>query len=234
MEKEVLERMLAEGLSLEEIGRSLGRHPATVGYWVSKYGLKAAGRDLHRPKGCVSEVRLRALVERDLSQRQIAVELGVSQATVRYWLTRFSLRTTSRARRRRVPTHALERRAGHCAKHGDVEFVVTRNGDLICTACRANKVTEWRRRAKRTLVAEAGGACALCGYDELLAALEFHHLDPATKRFGIGTRGLARNIAALREEAAKCVLLCTRCHVEVENGHRELPANMLPAPQRPG
>ena len=42
-----------------------------------------------------------------------------------------------------------------------------------------------RRRIKRHLVGEAGGACELCGYDRCLAALQFHHVDRATKRFAL-------------------------------------------------
>jgi hypothetical protein len=50
-----------------------------------------------------------------------------------------------------------------------------------------------------------------------------NHLDPAEKRFGLGSRGLARSIAALREEARKCVLLCSNCHAQVEAGVVALP-----------
>jgi hypothetical protein len=62
----------------------------------------------------------------------------------------------------------------------------------------------------------------LCGYDECVAALHFHHVDPSTKRFTIG-RGMGVAMSALREEAAKCVLLCSNCHMAVESGLRALP-----------
>jgi hypothetical protein len=71
---------------------------------------------------------------------------------------------------------------------------------------------------KETLVAEAGGACAICGYSRCLAALEFHHLDRGTKSFALARRGITRSLAAAREEARKCVLLCANCHAEVEAG----------------
>ena len=88
-------------------------------------------------------------------------------------------------------------------------------------------MTEWRRRAKLRLIEEAGGACAVCGYDRCVRALHFHHVDPATKEFGIARRGHARAIAALREEAAKCVLLCSNCHAEVEAGLIEIGGQYL-------
>jgi hypothetical protein len=75
-----------------------------------------------------------------------------------------------------------------------------------------------RREIKRILVAEAGGACALCGYDRSPAGLQFHHVDPSTKGFGLAKGGLTRSLAAARAEASKCVLLCATCHAEVEAG----------------
>ncbi|MEA2179365.1 MAG: hypothetical protein QOG77_2662 [Solirubrobacteraceae bacterium] len=83
--------------------------------------------------------------------------------------------------------------------------------------CQSEQVIERRRRLRAQLVAEAGGACVLCGYHRYVGALHFHHVDPSTKRFQLGggaTRSLERN----RREAAKCVLLCSNCHAEVEAG----------------
>jgi hypothetical protein len=74
-----------------------------------------------------------------------------------------------------------------------------------------------RRKVKQLLVGELGGRCRLCGYDRCSAALEFHHLDPSEKEFGVASRG-ARSIARLRAEASKCILLCSNCHAEVESG----------------
>jgi hypothetical protein len=50
----------------------------------------------------------------------------------------------------------------------------------------------------------------------------FHHLDPLDKRVGISANGLTLSVEALRAEVAKCVLLCSNCHAEVENGDRTL------------
>jgi len=61
------------------------------------------------------------------------------------------------------------------------------------------------------------------GYDRYIGALHFHHLDPAQKEFGISRRGFTRSIQKMREEAAKCVLLCSNCHPEVEGGIATLP-----------
>ena len=79
-------------------------------------------------------------------------------------------------------------------------------------------VSARRRRMKETLVAEAGGACRICGYDRCLRAMQFHHLDPATKCFAVSQNGVTLALAAARAEASKCVLLCANCHAEVESG----------------
>jgi len=63
---------------------------------------------------------------------------------------------------------------------------------------------------KRILVEEAGGACVRCSFSEHLAALDFDHLDPTQKLYGV-LRG-NRSLAAAREEAKKCQLLCANCH----------------------
>jgi predicted Zn-ribbon and HTH transcriptional regulator len=100
-----------------------------------------------------------------------------------------------------------------------LEFVPNgRDGYLRCPKCRSEQVAKRRRRVKAILVAEAGGACKLCGYDRYQGALEFHHRDPDAKRFGLALGGLTQAIDRLRAEARKCVLLCSNCHAEVEGG----------------
>jgi cytochrome c553 len=72
------------------------------------------------------------------------------------------------------------------------------------------------------LVEEAGGCCAVCGYDRCLVNLHFHHVNPATKSFAISVAS-GKSIAAYREEAKKCVLVCANCHGEIETGMIESP-----------
>jgi cytochrome c553 len=75
---------------------------------------------------------------------------------------------------------------------------------------------------KQVLVAEAGGCCAVCGYDRTVVNLHFHHVDPAKKSFEVNvSRGKA--LEAYRQEAKKCVLVCANCHGEIEAGMIESP-----------
>lgn len=164
------------------------------------------------------------LIQADLTIREIAQELGCSTSTVGRWLREFDLKTTRAARRKPVGAPdasdrpRVERIESFCRTHGPTEFVRRSEGGWRCVRCRAEQVAAWRRRMKVRLVQEAGGCCRLCGYDRCAAALTFHHLDPAQKRFALGSRGLARSLERVRRETDKCVLLCANCHAEVEAG----------------
>ena len=46
---------------------------------------------------------------------------------------------------------------------------------------------------------------------------DFHHLDPSTKEFGIGSATTTRSRQAYFEEAKKCIMLCSNCHRKIEN-----------------
>jgi hypothetical protein len=60
-----------------------------------------------------------------------------------------------------------------------------------------------------------------------MRALHFHHLEPSQKRHEINAKGVAIALDKLRGEAQKCVLLCSNCHAEVEDGMAAIPAEML-------
>lgn len=95
------------------------------------------------------------------------------------------------------------------------EFYKRKRGDWAaeCKKCNIKRLRIKQRENKKILVQEAGGKCTSCGYNKSLSALSFHHVDPATKSFGIGNH-LSYNIDELREEAKKCILLCCNCHAE--------------------
>src|SRR6266480_6061491 len=100
MEKEFLERQLAEGRSLEHIGKRVGKHSSTVAYWVNRYGLIPIGRARHAAIGPVPRDVLEELVSAGLSVAEIGATLGRSRTSVRYWLERYGLKTQRAMRRR--------------------------------------------------------------------------------------------------------------------------------------
>lgn len=227
MDKGFLEQRLEQGMSFAEIGREIGRDPSTVSYWAKKHGLRACAQHArHTPRGALSKARLTALVSEGLVVREIAERVGRSERTVRYWIDRHGLQQPIKHRRSDVDAAqaaGLRSVVRDCAVHGRTRFVIENSGRARCARCRQQRVADWRRRTKALLVEEAGGQCAMCGYDRYAGALQFHHLDPGQKEFGLSVRGVARSIEKLRAEAAKCVLLCANCHAEVEGDISRVP-----------
>ncbi len=109
----------------------------------------------------------------------------------------------------------------HCRHHGDVEFGNYGAGGgryrWICKRCLGEAVTRRHQKVKRILVEEAGGGCAVCGYDRTVVNLHFHHVEPSKKSFSLTTAS-GKSLDSLREEATKCVLVCANCHGEIEAG----------------
>jgi transposase-like protein len=229
VDRESLEQLLAQGLSLERIGRRLGKDPSTVAYWVRRHGLEAVGREKHSPKGGIERGRLEELVEAGMTIAEIAREVGRSKGTVRHWLRKYGLRTENSRGRRGGESRRNAKEAGFliakmtCKHHGETEFILEGRGYYRCKRCRAEGVARHRQKVKAILVKEAGGSCVICGYDRHPRALQFHHLDPSEKRLGLSSQGVTYSLHLLRTEARKCVLLCANCHAEVEHGVTSLP-----------
>jgi hypothetical protein len=168
-----------------------------------------------------------SLVSEGLSIKQIASKRDVGASTVRYWLAKFELKTRSR-RSTRHDGQPGEERVLECRLHGSSLFIWQRSrARFICRKCRYEHVKRRRHKIRRILIDEAGGCCRLCGYDKCIRALDFHHLDPATKEFSIGSNRQSASLSRLRVEARKCVLLCNRCHAEVEAGVTKLPIALI-------
>lgn len=228
MDRGSLESLLGQGLSLAEIGRRFDRHEATVSYWMKKYGLEAVQRERHVARGGLERQQLAQLVEAGASIAEIASTVDRSKATVRHWLREYGLKTQRAEQRCSSPSTepVLQR---HCPSHGLTTFRRRSNGGYRCLKCRVEAVSRRRRKVKRVLVQEAGGRCAICNYDRSFAALEFHHIDPAEKRFALSHTGVTRSLERARQEAGKCVLLCANCHAEVEAGIRAVPTDDVAA-----
>jgi len=216
MEEDWLRSRLESGRSIESIAREVRKHPSTVAYWVTKHGLVSSHSERHKSREPLAREQLQRLVEDGLTIEQLAAALDRGHATVRYWLKRHGLTTVcARSLTRALPGDGALR---FCRRHGYSAFVKTRDGHWRCRRCRAQAVSDRRRRVKQILLEEAGGACVLCGYARYAGALQFHHVDPEAKAFALADGGLARSLERARAEAAKCVLVCANCHAEIEAG----------------
>ena len=81
---------------------------------------------------------------------------------------------------------------------------------------KANNRLNARRKAEKRLQVRAYKkevGCASCGYKDNPDILHFHHKDPSTKINNI-SRMLGKNhsMEKIKEEIAKCDLLCISCH----------------------
>jgi DNA-binding CsgD family transcriptional regulator len=82
------------------------------------------------------------------------------------------------------------------------------------------RVKKRRRKLKELAVEYKGGCCEIkhCGYNKCVDALEFHHLDPTQKDFGIASKGITRSWDKVKEELDKCIMVCSNCHREIHAG----------------
>jgi hypothetical protein len=176
---------------------------------------------------------LEALIAEGLTLDAMALRLGRSPATVRRQLRERGLQPAGSSITG-TGAHArpkLPRAVRECSVHGPTLFAQRSDGaGWRCLKCRSAAVTRRRQRIKAILVAEAGGRCAVCSYDRYPGVLQFHHRDPADKRFSLSEAGLARSLERARHEARKCVLLCANCHVEVEAGITSIPYDVRVGP----
>ena len=77
------------------------------------------------------------------------------------------------------------------------------------------RVQKWRLRQKQRAIDYKGGKCSACGYNKCPDALDFHHLDPTEKEFGLASSGITRAWERVKKELDKCILLCANCHREL-------------------
>lgn len=106
------------------------------------------------------------------------------------------------------------------------ELLARRRKRSVVTSTRYNKTEAGKAQAKRqrerltlrhaarVALARASG-CADCGRHD---SLQFHHLDPATKRVNVA-RMVSYSDAAFWIEVAKCIVVCQSCHTKRHNCH---------------
>lgn len=105
-----------------------------------------------------------------------------------------------------------------CSKHGLTTHVLDSTGRWRCRKCRVEAVQRRRDKIKEKAVQYKGCKCCICGYNKYIGALEFHHLDPNQKDFGIGSKGYTRSFDKVKKELDKCICVCANCHREIHAG----------------
>lgn len=167
------------------------------------------------------------LIERNLSTRKIGDEVGKGESSIKYWLKKYGLKTN----------FIQGNSKGHMVEYGQTkicskcknecntsDFFNSRklaNRYSYCKYCLNNMTVENQRKLKKKCIEYKGGKCVICSYDDYDGALDFHHLNPDEKDFTIA-EGKNRSFDNIKSELDKCVLLCCRCHREVEFRNTDL------------
>jgi len=75
----------------------------------------------------------------------------------------------------------------------------------------------FRKGIKQKCIEYKGNSCQKCGYSKTITGLCFHHLDTATKLFGITGPAFNKAWEIIKAELDKCILVCGNCHGEIHD-----------------
>lgn len=157
---------------------------------------------------------LSALVSQEKSISQMAIALDTSKTNIRYWLNKFNLKSKYRWKIEKRTTKNCPR----CQIEKSIkEFYKRRNkagASVYCKPCSNLEAIERFRRFKTLCVQYKGGKCVICGYNKSVSALDFHHINPKDKSFGIARTKSKKFDKKIKKELDKCNLLCANCHRE--------------------
>ncbi len=157
--------------------------------------------------------KIKELIERNMSIREIGKEIGLSATAVRYHLKKNGLKTDPKYF---IVPDDKTKVCRMCNVEKEVgEFMARKdrrnNVHSYCRSCLSAYGAKIEKNNKKELVEYKGGKCQNCGYSKSHSALEFHHLDPSKKDFTIGYKRRI-SLDKLKEEVDKCVMLCSNCH----------------------
>jgi hypothetical protein len=112
-----------------------------------------------------------------------------------------------------------------CSRHGISEHRLSVS-KWKCKKCEYVYSRRYLENLKLKAVEYAGSKCQECGYNKCLRALHFHHNEPNIKEFAIfefrpGYKKI-RNWEKLKLEIDKCILLCSNCHMEINDDDEKI------------
>jgi len=88
-----------------------------------------------------------------------------------------------------------------------------------CKVCSSTRNRKTKQDLKMQSLIYLGGKCTACGIVAIKGnecIFDFHHIDPNTKSYTIGST--YTTLANVKEELDKCIVLCSNCH-RMEHRH---------------
>ena len=161
------------------------------------------------------KLKIEKLINKNLSQRQIGKELGISQSTIRYWLNKFKLKTNIL----KCNAKPIINGKKYCIDCGDLltlnKFYKYKNiYRNRCVKCENYRSVIRLNATKIRMIEYKGGECEKCKIklkDTNPDIFEFHHNNTLIKDRNFSSiKGWNWNRIVL--ELNKCSLLCANCH----------------------
>ena len=145
------------------------------------------------------------------SLTQISKITGKSLGSIRHWVEKYGLMKINNTNCELCQNPLVGKQSKFCSVKCRQQTVNFKHQNYTAQQARGLE-------RKKKLIEIAGGECCDCGYKKNISALEFHHLNPEEKSFGIDLRKCSNlQWDKLVEEVKKCVLICANCHRERHN-----------------
>jgi 5-methylcytosine-specific restriction endonuclease McrA len=154
---------------------------------------------------------LEELLSQEKTLSQISEITGKGKTTIRYWIAQHQLERIKNTNCEVCQALLTGKQRNFCSVKCRMKTTNFKHQVYTCQQARGLE-------RKKQLIEIAGGECCDCGYKKNISALEFHHLNPKEKSFGIDLRKCScAKWESLVEEVKKCVLICANCHRERHN-----------------
>lgn len=167
----------------------------------------------------MEKLELQELIDKGLSQRDIAEATNKSHSSVRYWLKKHEINTVHKSFEARTDFENNQKSCVKCGKIKPLEEFYKKNSNSkyyasYCKCCANKYYTERIRRVKIKMIEYKGGECERCELkleDTHYSVFDFHHIDPDEKDPNFGNIKYQK-WEVIKKEIDKCQLLCSNCH----------------------
>jgi len=158
---------------------------------------------------------LEELIEKGLSQRELADELNCSQSNIKYWLKKFDIKTKNNKFNKRISDSKI---CPICKTEKHLSEFYSRVGrDDVAGYCKKCSNVYHSNRVKNVklkMLDYKGNKCEDCNLsleESHYCVFDFHHINPNDKDPNFDKIKFQK-WDKIKTELDKCVLLCSNCH----------------------